>query len=131
MHQLQSLTLYLLDDHAENPLLSVLVFGQKHQTCAILAFLWHWDALQKNELMWYLQQDASTIAILANLCTTMTHIFQHTQSIVHQLMTFVAVDIHNHTHTTCIMFILTLIKPILLSFCHNIIVLSYILGAKL
>ena len=86
-----------------------LIFGQEHQAGAILTFLRDRNTLQKDELMWYLDHDACTIAILAHLGTPMAHVLKHTQGVVDQLMAFASVDVHDHSHATSVMLILTLI----------------------
>ena len=107
MHQLQPLALDLLDHHTQNRLLCLLVLGQEHQSCTILSFLRHGDALQQNKLVGNLHHDTSTVArLVARLGTTMLHVLQHLQGVVHQLVTLAAVDVHHHTHATSIVLVL-------------------------
>ena len=57
-----------------------------------------------------LQHDASTIArLVACLGTSVFHIFQNTQGLIHQFVTLASVYIHHHAHTACVVFILSLI----------------------
>ena len=76
-----------------------------------------------------LQHNAGAVAILAYLGTTMTHVLQYPQGIVHQLVALVAVDIYHHANATRIVFITALVQSlswlVKFTFCHIILVLSY------
>ena len=61
-----------------------------------------------------LYHDAGTVSsLVAGLCSAMLHVFQNLQSVVHQFVTLSAVDVHNHTYATSIVFVLALIKSFL------------------
>ena len=45
MHQLQTFALYLFNHHAENLLLLSFLFGQEHQSCAVLSLFRYGNAL--------------------------------------------------------------------------------------
>ena len=74
-----------------------------------------------------LNHNAGTIArLVAGFSTSVLHVFQYLQCIVHQFMALSAVDVHYHSYTTCIVLILALIESFLvclslLSFCHIIL----------
>ena len=122
MHQLQILTLNLLDHHAQNLLTCLFLLGQEHQSRTILSFLGHGDALQQNKLMRNLHHDTCTVTCLvASLGASVLHILQHLQCIVHQLMAFSTVDVHHHTHATSVVFIVWLIQSLKFAFCHIIL----------
>ena len=75
MHQLQTLSFYLLNHHRQNLLLLLLLLRQEYKTRAILSFLRYRNTLQQDKLMRNLQHDACTIArLVACLCTSMLHI---------------------------------------------------------
>ena len=59
-----------------------------------------------------LKHDTGSVAVFAYLRTTVAHVLQHAERIVNQLMTFVAVNIHNHTHATGVMFIHGLVQTL-------------------
>ena len=136
MHQCQSLTFYLFYHHAQYLVLGLAIFRQEHQSCAVLSFLWHGDALQQDKLMWYLNHNTGTVAsLVTGFCTAMFHVLQHLQRIVHQLMALASVNIHHHTHTTSIVLITRLVESFLLLFeclkfaiCHIILTLTDILS---
>ena len=122
VHQLQPLALNLLDHHAQNLLLGLIILWQKNQTSAILTFLGHRDTLQQNKLMGYLYHDTRTITgFVACLGATVFHVLKHLQCIVNQVMTFSAVDIYHHTHAASIMLVAALIESLLITFCHIIL----------
>ena len=141
MHQLQSLALDLFDHHTQDLLLSLFVFREKNKSCTILSLFGHGNTLKKNKLMGNLYHDTSTVACLVScLSATMLHVFQHFKGIVHQLMTLTTVDIYHHTHTTSIVLVVRLIKPVLcpqcplcalwllkFAMCHIILTFTYIL----
>ena len=85
--------------------------------------------------MGYLYHDTRTITVLTDFRSAMPHILQHTERIVHQFMTLVAVDVHYHANTTSIVLIRTLVKSFFLvlkfTICHIILDLTIFLGAKL
>ena len=113
MHQRQAFALNLFYHHAQYRLLLVLVFGEEHQSRAVFSFLWHGNALQQNKLVRNLQHNSRTVArLVARLGTTMFHILQYTQSLVHQFVTLASVYVHYHTHAACVMLILWLIKSV-------------------
>ena len=60
--------------------------------------------------MRYLDHDARSVAIFADLGTTMPHVLQYMQCLINQFMALVAVYVYNHTHTTSIMLIVCLIE---------------------
>ena len=110
MHQLQTLALDLLDHHTQDLLLCLLVLRQEYQSCAVLSFFGHRDTLQQNKLMWNLHHDTGTVAsLIPGFRATVLHVFQNLQRIVHQLMAFTTMYVHHHTHTACVVFILSLI----------------------
>ena len=90
---------------------------QEHQAGAILALLGHRYALKQDELVWYLQQDASAVACLAvgALCTTVAQVLENLQRVVDEIMALVAVDVHDHAHTTSVV----LVGSIIQSFPHR------------
>ena len=118
MHQGQSLALNLLDHHTQDCLLCLLVFRQEHQSCTILSLLGHGNTLKQNKFMGNLYHDTGTVARLVScLSATVLHVFQYFECIIHQLMAFTTVDIYHHTHTTCIMFVVRLVKSVLCPLC--------------
>ena len=127
MHQRQTLALNLLDHHTQNLLLRLCVLWQEYQTSAVLTLFRYWDTLQQNKLMWNLYHNTGTItSLIASLSSTMFHVFQHLQCIVHQIVTLSAVDVHYHSNAASIMLIVALIESFLvclslLSFCHIIL----------
>ena len=135
MHQLQPLALYLLDDNAQHLLLSLFILRQKHQTRAIFAFLRYGNTLQQNKLVRNLHHNACSVTVFTNLCTTVPHILQHAQCVIHQLVTLPAMNVNHHTHTAGIVFILALIESLsnllFITLCHNTLDLTYFLTAKL
>ena len=78
MHQLQALTLNLLNHHRQDFLLRLFLFRQEHQSRAIFPLLGHGDTLQQDELMGNLQHDAGTVArLVTRLSTTVLHVLQN------------------------------------------------------
>ena len=66
--------------------------------------------------MGYLNHYTGTVACLVSrLGSSVLHVLQYLQCIVHQFMALSAVDIHNHTYTTRVMLILALIQSLFLS----------------
>ena len=131
MHQLQSLALDFLYHHAKDFLLCLLVFWQEHQSRAIFSLFWNRDALQQDELMRYLDHYAGAITVSPNFSSTMSHVLQYVKRIVNELMTLVAVDVHNHSNPTSIMLITALIESPFLclkfTFCHIIPTFAFVL----
>ena len=80
--------------------------------------------------MWNLHHDTSSVACLVTrLSTTVLHVLQYLECIVHQLMAFTAVDIYYHTHTTSIMLIAALVESLVVKFaiCHIILTFTFTL----
>ena len=122
MHQRQSLALNLLDHHAQNLLLRLLVFRQKDQSCTILALFRHRDSLKQNKLVGYLYHDTRTVTgLVACLGATVFHVLKHLQCIVNQFMTLATMNIHHHAHAAGIMFILTLVESFSFASFHIIL----------
>ena len=123
VHQLQPLALHLLYYDTENLLLFNTVLWQKYQSRTVFTLLRHWDTLQKDELVRYLNHYTCTVAVFTYLGTTMAHVFEYTQCIVNQLVTLATVDVDNHSNTTGIVLILVLVKSLFLKFtlCHIIL----------
>ena len=107
MHQVETLTLNLLYHYAEHASLLLLVLWKEHQTRTVFALLRYRNALQEDELVWYLKHYSGSVAglVIGALGSTMLHVFEHFESRIHQFVRFVAVDVHNHAHSTCIMFV--------------------------
>ncbi len=87
--------------------MAFLVLWEEYKTGAIFAFLRHWNALQKNKLVWYLQKNTGSVAclVVGAFCSTVLHVFEHLQCGVYQFMRFVAVDVDEHAHTACVVFV--------------------------
>ena len=110
MHQRQFLTLYFLYHHTKDGLLHLLVLREEHQSRTVMSLLRHRNPLQENEFMRYLDHDARPVArLVAGFGSTMLHVLQYLQGIVDQFVTLVAMDIHNHAHAACVMFITALV----------------------
>ena len=106
MHELQSLALYLLDHDVQNPVLQLLVSRKKHQTCSVTSLFGYGNALQQNKLVWNLNHYASTITCLVtSLGSTVLHVLQHTQSVIHQLMTLASMYVHYHAYAARIVLV--------------------------
>ena len=113
MHQLQPLALDLLDHHAQDRLLRLLFFWQEHQSRAVLSFFGNRDALQQNELVGNLHHDTCTVArLVSGLGTSVFHVLQHTQCLIHQFVTFAAVYVHHHAYAASVVLILWLIQSV-------------------
>ena len=99
-------------------MLAVAVLRKEYQARSVLALLGHRNALQQDEFVWYLQQDACTVARLAvgTLCTAVAQVLQHFQCVVDEIVALVAVDVHDHAHTTSVV----LVGGIIQSFPHNL-----------
>ena len=142
MHQLKSLALYLFYHHRENLLLRLFILGQKDQPGTVLSFFRHRNTLQQNKLMGNLDHDACTVArLVARLGTSMLHVLQHLKCIVYQFVAFPAMNIHNHSHAACVVFIVRLVEPFLctsptlfhlrclkFAICHIILTFTYTLS---
>ena len=73
-----------------------------------------------------LQHNTSTVArFIARLGTTVFHILQYLQGIIYQFMALSAVNVYNHAHATCVVFIAVLIESLLLSCFHIILTLIH------
>ena len=59
-----------------------------------------------------LDHNAGSIAVLSHFCPTMAHVLKHMQCIVHQFMALASMDVHNHSDTTGIVFVVSLIEPL-------------------
>ena len=106
VHQLQPFTLRFFFHNRKYLLLFLLILGKKHQACSVLSLLWYRDALQQNELMRNLNHDASAVArSVTGLGSTMLHVLQHLQGVVHQFMAFCSMNVYHHAHATRIMFV--------------------------
>ena len=56
--------------------------------------------------MWNLYHDASTVAgLVACFGSSVLHVLQHFQRVVHQLMAFAAMNVHYHADTTGIVLV--------------------------
>ena len=75
-------------------------------------FFGHRNALKQNELMRNLDHNAGSIAVLSYFCPTMAHVLKHMQCIVHQFVTLAGMDVHYHSDTTGIVFVVSLIEPL-------------------
>ena len=107
VHQLQALALYLFYHHRQDVLLLLLVFGQKHQSRAVLALLGNGNALQQNKLMGYLDHDARTVArLVSGLGTSVLHVLQHAQRLVHQFVALATMYVHHHAYAAGVVLIL-------------------------
>ena len=115
MHELQTLTLYLLYHDAEYALLAHGVLGQEHESRAVLALLGDGYSLQQNELMRYLEHDARAVAgaPVSSLGSTVAHVLKHLEGVVHELMALVAVYVHYHAYAASVV----LVGGIVQSFC--------------
>ena len=107
MHERQSFALYFLYHDAQYILLPFFVFGQEYESRTVFALFGHRYSLQQNEFMWNLEHYARSVAglVVGSLCTSVAHVFQHLQCIVHKFVALVAMDIDNHPHSTCIMLV--------------------------
>ena len=87
---------------------------------AVSSFLRHWNALKENEFMRNLKQYACSItSLVACLSTAMLHILQHFESVIHQFMALVAMNVYNHSNATCIVFVLRVVKSLFLLSAHD------------
>ncbi len=81
--------------------------------------------------MRYLNHDTGTVTILSDFSATVSHVLQHMQCLVHQPVTLVTMNVHNHAHAAGIVLILVLIKSSFLvlkfTFCHIILIKSMFL----
>ena len=106
MHQRQSIAFDFFFHDRKNVLLCLLVFRQEHQACAVLSFLGNRNALQENEFMRNLYQNACTVTRLVTCFgTAVFHVFKYSQGVVHQFMALAAMNIHNHADATSIVFV--------------------------
>ncbi len=114
----QSFALDFFNHDRQDQLLAGTVLGKEDKARAVLTLLGNRDALQQDELVWYLQQDARTIARLAvgTLGATMAQVLQHFQCVVDEIVALVAVDVHDHAHATSVV----LVGGIIQSFPHNL-----------
>ena len=115
MHELQAFALDLFYHDAQDGLLAHGVFGQEHQSGAILALLGHRNALKQNKLVRYLQHDAGAGASsVSALSASVAHVFEHLQRVVYQLVALVAVNVHYHAHATCVVLVAGIIQSLCL-----------------
>jgi hypothetical protein len=81
--------------------------------------------------MWYLKHDAGTVAVLAHLSATVSHVLQYMEGVVHQFVTLVAMNVDNHSYSACIVLVGLLVKPFVVPFiitiCHIILVKPFFL----
>ncbi len=90
-----------------------------------MSLLWYWNTLQQDELMWYLYQNTRAVTCLvARLCATMLHVFQHFQGIVHQFVTLATIDVNHHTDTASVVLHIGSVQ----SFFHHIVICILILS---
>ena len=117
MHQRKSFALNLFDHHREYLLLADRVFGQEDKSRAILSLFGDGDALQQNELVGNLQENARTVAslVVGTFGSAMPHVLEHLQCVVYQFVALVTVDVYHHAHTTRVVFVLGIIQ----SFIHH------------
>ncbi len=88
-------------------MLTSLVLGHEHKTCAVFSFLWHGNSLQENKLVRYLQHNARAVAglVVGSFGATVAHVFKHAQGIVNQLMALVAMYVHHHADAASVVLI--------------------------
>ena len=93
-------------DEIQDALLLGGFFGQENQAGAVASLFRDGDALQQDELVRDLDHDAGPVSRLAvgTFRTTVAHIFEHRQGVVHQFVGLVATDVHDHTHPAGIVF---------------------------
>ena len=106
MHQFQTVTFDFLNHDVQNLILQLFFSRKKHQSCSVTPLFWHWNALQENKLVRNLHHNASTVTCLVtSFGTTVLHVLQHAQSIIHQLMTFASMYVYHHTHAARIVLV--------------------------
>ena len=90
----------------QDPFALDFVFGQEHQSCAVASFFRDGNSLQKNEFVRYLNQDARPVTrfSVGAFGPAVTHVLQHRQGVVHQLVGLVAPDVDDHTDSAGIVF---------------------------
>ena len=99
MCQFEAFAFYLLDHDVQNLVLQLLVSRKKHQACSVTSLFGYGNALQQNKLVWNLNHYASTITCLVtSLGSTVLHVLQHAQSVIHQLMTLASMYVHHHAY---------------------------------
>ena len=77
-----------------------------------------------------LNHDAGTVtSLVTRLSTSVFHILQHLQCIIHQFVTLTSVDVHYHSYAARIVLVIALIETLIvkLAFCHIILTFSYFL----
>ena len=112
VHQGEALAFNLFNHDAQNGRLLVLVLGQEDQAGAVFALLGHGYALQEDELMGNLEQDARPVAglVVGSFGTAVLHVFQHPEGGIHQFVRLVAVNVDYHAHATGIVFVRRVIQ---------------------
>ena len=65
--------------------------------------------------MGYLYEDAGTVAglLVRALGAAVTHVFQHSQRLLHQLVALAAVKMCHHTDTTGVVFALCVVQSVM------------------
>ena len=107
VHELESLPFNLLNHHAKYGALLLLAFGQEEEAGTVVPLFGYGNTLQQDEFVRNLQQDASTVTrLVACLGTTVFHVFQYPERIVHQFVAFASVDVDHHAHSAGIVFVL-------------------------
>ena len=106
MHQFQTITFDLLNHDVQNLVLQLLFSRKKHQASSVTPLFGHRNALQQNKLVRNLHHNASTVTCLVtSFGTTVLHVLQHAQGIIHQLMTFASMYVYHHTHAARIVLV--------------------------
>ena len=80
-----------------------------------------------------LNHNTGTVAcLIAGLGTSMFHVLQYAQRLIHQFVALAAVDVYHHTDTARVVFVLLLVKSLTLvlkfTFCHIILYLIFLLS---
>ena len=119
MHQFQTFTFDFLYHDVQNLILQLLFSRKKHQAGSVTSLFGHGNALQQNKLVRNLNHYASAVTCLVtSFGTTMLHVLQHSQGVIHQLMTLASMYVHHHSHAARIVLVGRGIQSL---FCvHNI-----------
>ena len=89
-------------------------FWQKDETCPVFPFFGDGYSLQKNEFVRNLEHDSRSVTclVVSAFSPSVLHVFQHFQGGVHQFVGFVSVDVHEHAHSACVMFVACIIQTV-------------------
>ena len=114
VHQRESFALYFFYHHLQHAAHGSLVFGQEHESRAVFSFLGHGNALQQNKFVGYLEHDARAVArlVVSTFSAAVAHVLQHGQGVLHQFMTFVAVDVQHHAHAASIVLVCGIVESV-------------------